>query len=84
MIFCRWPDAGLREDPAVRYSRSGDRRDMRPARDLRAPERREMERREGVMPIPPGLPAANGAALAAPTAEAEAADLPAPPAAKGE
>jgi uncharacterized protein YacL len=84
MIFCRWPDAGLMEDPAVRNSRIGDRRDMRPARDLRAPERREMERRDGVMPIPPGLPAANGAALAAPTAEAEAADLPAPPAAKGE
>ncbi len=56
MIFCRWPDAGLVEDPASRNNRIGDRRDPRPARDLRAPERRENERRDGAMPIPPGVP----------------------------
>ena len=56
MIFCRWPDAGLVEEPAARNNRIGDRRDPRPARDLRAPERRENERRDGVMPIPPGVP----------------------------
>jgi hypothetical protein len=47
MIFCRWPDAHLVDDPASRNNRIGDRRDPRPARDLRAPERRELERREG-------------------------------------
>ena len=47
MIFCRWPDAGMVEDPASRNNRIGDRRDPRPARDLRAPERRENERRDG-------------------------------------
>jgi rRNA-processing protein FCF1 len=56
MIFCRWPDAGLVDDPASRNNRVGDRRDPRPARDLRAPERRENERRDGAMPIPPGVP----------------------------
>jgi uncharacterized protein YacL len=56
MIFCRWPEAATVEDPAGRNSRIGDRRDPRPARDLRAPERRETERRDGVMPIPPGAP----------------------------
>jgi uncharacterized protein YacL len=63
MIFCRWPDAASMEDPNGR--RVGDRRDPRPVRDLRAPERREGERREeragitppsGIVPIPPGVP----------------------------
>ena len=64
MIFCRWPDAAAFEDPARSNNRIGDRRDSRPARDLRAPERREAERREGwdgtpvggLAPIPPGAP----------------------------
>ena len=51
---------GTVEDPASRNSRVGDRRDPRPARDLRAPERRENERRDGVMPIPPGVPVPAG------------------------
>ena len=56
MIFCRWPDAGLVADPASRDNRIGDRRDPRPARDLRAPERRETERRETADDAPPDLP----------------------------
>jgi uncharacterized protein YacL len=84
MIFCRWPEAGLVEDPAIRNNRVGDRRDSRPARDLRAPERRENERRDGVVPIPPGAP------LPVPTPHAPepvdvVAPIPAgPPAAKAE
>ena len=56
MIFCRWPDANLVADPASRDNRIGDRRDPRPARDLRAPERRETERRETVDDAAPDLP----------------------------
>ena len=60
MIFCRWPDAATVEDPASRNSRVGDRRDPRPARDLRAPERRENERRDGVTAHPAGRAGARG------------------------
>jgi len=95
MIFCRWPDAGLVEDTASRNNRIGDRRDPRPVRDLRAPERRENERRDGVMPIPPGVPVptaaihpsvAGGPASHAPDpVDIAAPDLPAgPPATKAE
>jgi len=92
MIFCRWPDAASFEDPASRNSRVGDRRDPRPARDLRAPERREIERRDGVIPIPPGVsvpgdgihPSVAGGAHAEPV-DVAAPDLPsAPPVAKAE
>jgi uncharacterized protein YacL len=46
MIFCRWldgppPDESVRRDPRV-----GDRREPRNGRDLRAPDRREGERRD--------------------------------------
>jgi hypothetical protein len=85
MIFCRWPDAGLVEDPAARNNRIGDRRDTRPIRDLRAPERRETERREGVMPIPPGVPVPAPSSHAPEPVDVPPPDLPAaPPAVKAE
>jgi uncharacterized protein YacL len=82
MIFCRWPDAALVEDPANRNNRIGDRRDPRPARDLRAPERREVERRDGAIPIPPGMQVP-GAASHEPVTVA-APEEPATPAVKAE
>ena len=75
MIFCRWPDAALVDDPSSRNNRIGDRRDPRPARDLRAPERREVERRDGAIPIPPGMPVPGSADQV--TAVPEAPPLPA-------
>ena len=85
MIFCRWPDAGLVEDPSARNNRVGDRRDPRPARDLRAPERRENERRDSIAPIPPGVPVPSSPALAPEPVDVAAGDLPsAPPAAKAD
>jgi hypothetical protein len=86
MIFCRWPDAGVVEEAASRSNnRIGDRRDLRPVRDLRAPERRENERRDGVMPIPPGVPVPVPSSHAPAPMDVAASDLPAePPAAKAE
>ncbi len=90
MIFCRWPDAGMVEDPASRNNRIGDRRDPRPARDLRAPERRENERRDeddrppqarGIMPIPPGVPVPVPSSHAPEPVDVASPDLPAGPAA---
>jgi uncharacterized protein YacL len=85
MIFCRWPDAGAVEEAASRNNRVGDRRDPRPVRDLRAPERRENERRDGVMPIPPGVPVPTPSSPASEPVDVAGAGLPAgPPAAKVE
>jgi uncharacterized protein YacL len=76
MIFCRWPEAGapLPEDTGQfrTQARVGDRRDPRNGRDLRLPERRETDRRDGpregsIVPIPPGAPVPS-APLAAPVA----------------
>ena len=93
MIFCRWPEAATVEDPA-RNNRIGDRRDPRPARDLRAPERRENERRDGddrpphaggIMPIPPGVPVPGPLSHAPEHVDVAPPDLPAgPSAAKAE
>jgi len=66
MIFCRWPDANLVDDPARGNNRIGDRRDPRPARDLRAPERRELERRDGGAPGIPDAAAVGEPETAAP------------------
>jgi uncharacterized protein YacL len=85
MIFCRWPEAGMVEDPASRNNRIGDRRDARPLRDLRAPERRENERRDGVMPIPPGVPVPIPSSHVPEPVDVPPPDLPAaPPSAKAE
>lgn len=83
MIFCRWPEAGtVAEDPTLRNNRVGDRRDPRPLRDLRAPERREGERRD-IHPIPPGMPVPTPPLAAPPSAPEPGAADPsgAPPAA---
>ena len=68
MIFCRWPEAGAAGEDTARNLRVGDRRDSRPVRDLRGPDRREGERRDGVpdrplmgVPAPEPLPAAERA-----------------------
>ena len=72
MIFCRWPEAATFEDPAARgnNNRVGDRRDPRPARDLRAPERREGERRENDKGTPAEI-AVGESDLKQPAAKAE-------------
>ena len=50
MIFCRWLDGPPLEELVRRDQRVGDRREPRNGRDLRAPDRREADRRDA----PPG------------------------------
>jgi uncharacterized protein YacL len=67
MIFCRWLDGPPTDEAVRRDLRVGDRREPRNGRDLRAPERREGERREGAggaLPAAPGETPPEGTLLA--------------------
>jgi hypothetical protein len=59
MIFCRWLDGPPLDESARRETRVGDRREPRNGRDLRAPDRREGERRDERPPAAGGAPAAD-------------------------
>jgi uncharacterized protein YacL len=86
MIFCRWLDGPPPDESARRDPRVGDRREPRNGRDLRAPDRREGERRDD-RPVPAGAapsadPSADargleGAPPPAPGASTELASVPA-------